>query len=69
MTLQEQLDDAKTQYHLLVTGQKARVYVDQNGERVEYTSTTASRLNQYIRDLESKIAGTASHPGALTGFY
>lgn len=69
MTLQQQLDDAKTQYHLLVTGQKARVYVDQNGERVEYTSTTAARLSAYIAQLESQINGTARHPGALTGFY
>lgn len=69
MTLQQQLDDAKSQYHLLVTGQKARVYVDQNGERVEYTSTTAARLSAYISSLESKIAGTSAHPGALQGFF
>jgi len=55
MTTAEKLNDAEIQYHLLLTGQKARVYVDQNGERVEYTSTTASRLLQYINSLKLEL--------------
>jgi len=69
MTLLEQLQEAKTEYHLLMTGQKAKVYVDQNGERVEYNSTTAFRLQQYISSLEASINSTSSHPGALKGFF
>lgn len=57
MTLEDQLADAKAQYHLLVTGQAAKVYVDQNGERVEYVAARASVLAAYISSLERKIAG------------
>lgn len=59
MTLTEQLADAKAQYHLLVTGQAAKVYVDQSGERVEYVAANASRLREYIQTLERLIAGSA----------
>lgn len=59
MTLQEQLDDAKAQYHLLVTGQAAKVYVDQNGERIEYQSANRAALAAYIAGLEQRI-GSAS---------
>lgn len=58
MTLQEQLDDAKNQYHLLVTGQAAEVYVDQNGERIEYQAAHAGRLAAHIAKLERQVAGT-----------
>lgn len=64
MTLQEQLDDAKAQYHLLVTGQQARVYVDQNGERVEYTAANRASLLAYIERLERQIAAT-KNPGPM----
>ena len=63
MTLKEQLADAQKQYHLLVTGQAARVYVDQNGERVEYVAANSSRLQQYIARLEGKIAEAAGASG------
>lgn len=59
MTPQEQLDDAKKQLHLLLTGQQAKVYVDQNGERVEYTSANRAALRQYIGELERAISGTS----------
>lgn len=58
MTLEQQLTDAKSQYHLLVTGQAAKVYVDQNGERVEYVAANASRLAAYITSLERQVAGS-----------
>lgn len=62
MTLEEQLADAQAQYHLLVTGQAAKVYVDQNGERVEYVAANASRLAAYIAKLERQIAGSNLGP-------
>lgn len=58
LTLQQQLDDAKTQYHLLITGQQARVFVDQNGERVEYTAANRASLLAYIERLERAISST-----------
>ena len=62
MTLEEQLADAKTQYHLLVTGQQAKVYVDQNGERVEFTSANRGSLRSYIQELERQIGSTRPAP-------
>ncbi|AET42273.1 head-tail adaptor Ad1 [Ruegeria phage DSS3-P1] len=62
MTLAEQLADAKAQYHLLVTGQQAKVFVDQNGERVEYTAANRSALLAYIQRLENQVNATTSGP-------
>ncbi|MEP1255484.1 MAG: gpW family head-tail joining protein [Alphaproteobacteria bacterium] len=62
MTTQEKLDDAKAQYHLLVTGQQAKVFVDQNGERVEYTQANRGALLAYIQRLDREVAGTRPGP-------
>lgn len=63
MTLQERLDAAETQYHLLVTGQQARVVVDgNNGERVEYTPANAARLAAYIADLKRQLSSGCVGP-------
>jgi hypothetical protein len=40
-------------------GVSARVVVDQNGERVEYTAANAIRLQAYISKLENEIADEA----------
>ena len=46
----DQLADAKAKYHLLVTGQAARVILDgNNGDRIEYQGAKASDLLAYIR--------------------
>lgn len=61
--LQGRLTDAETQYHLVVTGQTAKVFVDQNGERIEYSTANASRLAAYIADLKRQLGiGCASGP-------
>ncbi len=62
MTLAEKLADAETKYHLLLTGQMARVVVDQNGERAEFTSANAARLQAYIQDLKRQLGQTAAAP-------
>ncbi len=62
MTLAEKLADAETKYHLLLTGQMARVVVDQNGERVEFTAANASRLQAYIQDLQRQLGHSAPAP-------
>lgn len=55
-TTAQLLDEAKTAYHALMIGVSARVVVDQNGERVEYTAANAIRLQAYITQLENKLA-------------
>jgi len=65
VTDQERLDDAREQYHLLVTGQQAKVYVDQNGERVEYTTANRSALLAYIQRLEQAVAGSNRPSGPM----
>lgn len=52
----EKLVEAEAAYHDLMLGVKARVVVDQNGERVEYSSTNSANLLRYISDLKNLIA-------------
>jgi hypothetical protein len=63
LTAAEKLADAKTQYHLLVTGQQAKVYVDQNGERVEFTTANRGALLAYIQKLEREV--NSARPGPM----
>lgn len=58
MTDQEMLDEAKQQYHLLITGQAAVEFRDQNGEMVRYTQANRSALQTYIQRLEAKVNAT-----------
>lgn len=55
--LATRLAEARAAHHDLMTGRSALVYVDQNGERVEYQRASADRLAAYIRSLEQQIAG------------
>lgn len=66
-TLAERLSEAETAYHDLQTGRMARVFVDQNGERIEYTPTSASRLLTYINDLKGQL-GTGTGHGPMRVF-
>ena len=56
-TTQQLLDQAKEARHKLVTGQLARVFMDQNGERVEFVATNIAQLDNYIAQLEASVAG------------
>jgi len=58
--LQQRLDEARTAYHLLQTGRSARVVVDQNGERVEFTAANRASLYAYIRELEAQLPAAPS---------
>lgn len=60
----QRLADAQTAYHTLMTGKQARVFVDQNGERVEYATSNAERLKAYIVTLEN-LLGTTRAPGPM----
>jgi hypothetical protein len=64
----ELLAEARTARHNLVTGKLARVFMDQNGERVEFTETNMAKLDSYIAGLESEIAGTRRYSRKPIGF-
>lgn len=55
-TLQTRLAEAEAAYHRLMSGQSARVVVDQNGERVEFSSVSAGSLYAYIARLRAELA-------------
>jgi hypothetical protein len=57
VTLADQLTEARAAYHRLMIGEAAHVFVDQNGERIEYTRASAPKLAAYISDLERQLAG------------
>lgn len=49
------LAEARASYRALITGGQARVIVDQNGERVEFTSANRAALYGYIMSLEARL--------------
>lgn len=53
--LQRRLSDAENAYHAVMTGTQARVFVDQNGERIEYAAANAGRLQVYILALKNQL--------------
>jgi hypothetical protein len=67
-TTQQKLDQAKDAKHKLATGSLARVFMDQNGERVEFTATNMAQLDSYIASLEAEIAGTRRFARKPIGF-
>ena len=58
---QQMLIDAQNALHALLTGSAVRVYVDQNGERLEYSLAKKSDLMAYIDWLKSQL-GMAVRP-------
>jgi hypothetical protein len=65
LTLEQKLEAAETAYHKLMTGESARVVVDQNGERVEFTAINVARLAEYIERLKSQISGKPKGPARI----
>lgn len=57
----EKLAEAEAALHDLVTGKAATVYVDQNGERVEYARASLDRLRGYVAHLRT-LVGKAKPP-------
>lgn len=53
------IKQAERARHNLITGAAARVFVDQNGERVEYFKANLSDLSKYIADLKASLPGAA----------
>lgn len=56
-SIQQLLNEAIAAQHELNLGKSARVVVDQNGERVEYTAANSARLSQYIDTLYRQLNG------------
>lgn len=54
-TYEGYLTAAQTAYHKLMIGEQARVFVDQNGERVEFTATNSQKLRAYILELKALL--------------
>ncbi len=65
MTNQERLAEAENAYHRLMTGRSVQEVVDQNGERIRYTPTNATRLGVYITELKRLIAGNDDSSGPM----
>lgn len=61
-TTLELLTEARAAYHSLMTGTMARVVVDQNGQRVEFTAANSTKLYGYIQELERLLAGESGTP-------
>lgn len=62
-TARLRLKEAQDQLHKLMIGKSARVLVDQNGERIEYSSSTVAGLKAYIRELEEFLDPVAAVRG------
>lgn len=60
--LEARLVEAKQAYHDLMTGVKARVVLDQNGERVEFTAPNRQALYAYIQELERILCPPTQTP-------
>lgn len=68
MTLEDRLAEAETAYHKLLTGRSVSEVVDQNGERVRYTTANAFRLSTYIAELKNQLGrSTGSGPMRIWG--
>lgn len=62
------LNEARAAQHSILMGESAKVFVDQNGERIEYNSTNINRLGAYIALLERKL-GIGSTLGPMKVFF
>lgn len=60
--LTERLEAAEDAQFQLVTGGQARVFVDQNGERIEYSASNMSNLTKYIFLLKLQLGFQVSGP-------
>ena len=65
VTYTTRLGEAEQALHQLVIGGAARVFVDQNGERVEFQAANAQRLRGYIYELRTKLGMTTDVMGPM----
>jgi hypothetical protein len=67
-TLSGRLRDAEDAYHKLRTGAQARIFVDQNGERVEFAVANAGHLRAYIVELKGQLGLPTGIVGPLNAW-
>lgn len=68
--LKSRLAAAENAYHLLMIGQSAVEFRDQNGETVRYTTANAGRLQAYIAYLKRELGMTTpSSTGPARGWF
>lgn len=60
----QQLAEAEAAYHSLLMGTAVRVFVDQNGEKIEYAAANRGALAVYIQDLKRQL-GLLSGTGPM----
>lgn len=63
----QMLTEAQNAYHALLTGRSARVVVDQNGERVEFTAARKADLAAYIQQLQVALGLAGPAVGQIPG--
>lgn len=59
------LTEAEEAYHEYRMGRSARVFVDQNGERVEYAANNINGLRSYILEMKNLLGLTSGIVGPL----
>jgi hypothetical protein len=64
--LEARLTEAEDALHQLAIGNKARVFVDQNGERVEFAMTSMDRLRAYVMNLKVQLGKPTGVSGPMT---
>lgn len=62
------LTEAVTALHDLRLGKQARTFVDQNGERVEFSVANAGRLQSYIIELKALLGKPTGIAGPLNAW-
>jgi hypothetical protein len=65
VVLRKRLQEAEQAWHELQVGTQARVFVDQNGERIEYTPATRAGLRGYILELRAALGLPVGAVGPL----
>lgn len=55
LALKDRIVRAERAYESLMLGTMARVFVDQNGERVEFVAANRGSLYTYIQDLKAQL--------------
>ena len=55
LTYEGYLKDAQKALHSLTVGGQVRVFVDQNGERIEYSAANRAALRSYILELKAML--------------
>jgi hypothetical protein len=65
-TLETRLTEAEDALHKLSIGGMASVYVDQNGERVEFNRASRANLRAYVMELKAALGQSMGVAGPMS---